>query len=155
MAYIYTNGAWQPNGKIYRQSLNLFDDITEIGFYDDSGVLILNTDTSHSTTYIPVNGITYTVSGLWYSAEDMKNFAVYEWDSSKHWLRRSNRQFPPSTNEITFTIGSDTAYITLQVQTEHGNIMLNTGTTALPYEPYGVIDWYDNNGHDYSSGAWS
>lgn len=32
-------------------------------------------------------------------------------------------------------------------------IMLNSGT-ALPYEPYNVVDWYTNHGHGYSSGAW-
>lgn len=153
--HLYTNGAWTDSGKIYRNSVNLFDNILEEGYYDDQGVLIEETSISHSTTYIPVNGTTYTISGLWYQAGAMANFAVYEWDNDKNWLRRSNRQYPPSSNKITFTVGADTAYITLQIQTIHSNIMLNIGSIALPYEPYNVVDWYTNNGHSYSSGAWS
>lgn len=116
---------------------NLFDNETASGYYNDSGVLVPDSTASHSTTYIPVSKTTYTASGLWYDTIQMANFAVYEWDSNKNWLRRSNRQFPPSSNKITFTIGTDTAYITLQVQSIHGNIMLNTDSKALPYEPYG------------------
>ena len=33
-------------------------------------------------------------------------------------------------------------------------IMMNVGSAALPYEPYNVVDWYANNGHGYTSGAW-
>jgi hypothetical protein len=62
-------------------------------------------------------------------------FAVYEWDANKNWLRRSNRQVPASST-LSFTVGSDTAFFTLQIKTDHGNMMLNTGSTALPYEPY-------------------
>lgn len=120
----------------YGRTANLFDDEIASGYYNDSGVLVSDTTTSHSTTYIPVDGTTYTASGLWYSTSYMSNFAVYEWDNNKNWLRRSNRQYPPSNNEIIFTIGNDTAYITLQIQTNHSNIMLNTGSTALPYQPY-------------------
>ena len=128
----------QPN-ETGDRTRNLFDNETSSGYYNDSGTLVSDSTTSHSTSYIPVNGgATYTASGLWYVAgPGMANFAVYEWDSNKNWLRRSNRQYPPSSNRITFTIGANTAYITLQIQTVHGNIMLNSGSTALPYEPYG------------------
>ena len=119
----------------YGRTANLFDDEIESGFYNDNGELVSDTTTSHSTTYIPVDGTTYTISGLWTSTT---NFAVYEWDTNKNWLRRSNRQVPASST-LTFSIGSDTAFFTLQIKTEHGNIMLNTGSTALPYQPYN--DW--------------
>ena len=116
--------------------VNKFDDICETGYYNDSGVLVTDTMTSHSTTFIPVTTTTYTISGLWYTGGAVPAFAVYEWDNNKQWLRRSNRQYPPSNNKVTFTIGNDTAYITIQVATKHGDIMLNEGSTALPYEPY-------------------
>ena len=133
------NGTPTPDNPIMPQGTgdrteNLFDDVIESGFYNDNGELVPDTTTSHSTTYIPVDGTTYTISGLWTSAT---NFAVYEWDTNKNWLRRSNRQVPASST-LTFSIGSDTAFFTLQIMTNHGNIMLNTGSTALPYEQYGV-----------------
>lgn len=119
---------------------NLFDGAYASGYYNDNGKLLSDLLACHSTTYIPVQaGGTYTASNLWYSAGSMANFAVYEWDSNKNWLRRSNRQYPPHSKIITFSIGNDTAYITLQIQDGSSNIMLNTGSTALPYEPYGYF----------------
>lgn len=134
------------NFKLYHVSKNLFDNEIASGYYDADGNLIEDATTSHSTTYIPTEGgRTYTISGLWYAPGPvgMANFAVYEWDSNKNWLRRSNRQYPTSSNRITFTIGANTAYFTLQIQTTHGNIMLNEGSTALPYEPYSTEVWHD------------
>ena len=146
-ASIITNGGnitpWTIYGNtsvgqsVGEKTANLFDNIVESGYYNDSGVLTPDASTGHSVDYIAVDSTTFTISNLWYNPGFMPAFAVYEWDANKEWLRRSNRQYPPESNTITFSIGNDTKYITLQIATTHGDIMLNTGETALPYEPYG------------------
>lgn len=132
---IYGNSSGAQS--VGEKTANSFDNVVESGYYNDSGVLTPDAATGHTVDYITVDDTTYTISNLWYNPGFMPAFAVYEWDENKEWLRRSNRQYPPETNTITFSIGNDTRYITLQIAVNHGNIMLNTGSIALPYEPYG------------------
>ena len=147
------SGTPTPQNPIYPQetgdkTANLFDENQTFGkgYYDDNGELHIqggSMATEH-TELIPTNGITtFTIKGLWNSTAYTSAFAVYEWDSSKNWLRRSNRTTDVYTNTpITFNIGNDAAYISLQVMTKlsrfnYDYTMLNTGSTALPYEPFG------------------
>jgi hypothetical protein len=115
---------------------NLFDGVIYEGFYNDNGQLVIDTSNGCHTNLIKANTqITYTVSNLWTTSF---NFAVYEWDINKQWLRRTNRQLPPS-DKITFTLNNDCAYFSLQINSnyDYTKLMLNIGSTALPYEPFG------------------
>ena len=157
-ASIITNGGnitpWSIYGNtsggqsVGEKTANLFDKNQTFGagYYDDNGDLHIQTgdNATEHTELIPTNGTTtFTIKGLWTYESGLPAFAVYEWDSSKNWLRRSNRTTVINTETpITFNIGSDTAYISLQVMTklsgfDYATTMLNTGSTALPYEPYG------------------
>ena len=50
--------------------------------------------------------------------------------------------FQASGSTVSFTTGNNTEYIRLQMnQTDTNTVMLNEGSTALPYEPYGT-NWY-------------
>ena len=127
----------------YERTANLYDGQYEPQYYNDNGELTSDPLACHSTTYIPITSTrTFTISNTWYSAQYQAAFAVYEWDTNKNWIRRSNRQNPTSTKTITFTVGNDCVYFTLQIQKDTPNIMLNKGATALPYEPYGNT-WHD------------
>lgn len=147
------NGTPTPDNPIMPQGAgemtkNLFDKSQTFiaGYYDDNGELHIQTGTNATehTELISTDGITtFTIKGLWNYDTGLSAFAVYEWDSSKNWLRRSNRTIDIKENiPITFNIGTDTHYISLQVMTKssgftYDNTMLNTGSTPLPYEPYG------------------
>ena len=116
---------------------NLFDGIINDGYYNDSGSLIIDDSKSGHSNLIKADNTTYTISGLWVN---LPNFAVYEWDDNKQFLRRTNRQ-PPPQSTITFSLNNDAGYFSLQLwnNSERYNpnlIMLNRGSTALPYEPY-------------------
>lgn len=127
----------------YERTANLYDGQYEPQYYNDNSELTSDPFACHSTTYIPISSTrTFTISNTWYSAQYQAAFAVYEWDINKNWIRRSNRQNPTSTKTITFTVGNDCAYFTLQIQKDTPNIMLNKGATALPYVPYGLV-WND------------
>ena len=131
------------------KSKNLFDknQTFGVGYYDDNGELHIQTgdNATEHTELIPTNGITtFTIKGLWDYFSGASAFTVYEWDSSKNWLRRSNRTTDVYTNTpITFDVGNDAAYFSLQVMTKlsgftYDSTMLNTGNSALPYQPYWV-----------------
>jgi hypothetical protein len=126
---------WHPVANVHEKSRNLFDGVIYEGFYNDNGQLVIDTSNGCHTNLIKANTqITYTVSNLWTTSF---NFAVYEWDINKQWLRRTNRQLPPS-DKITFTLNNDCAYFSLQINSsyDYTRLMLNEGSTALPYEPY-------------------
>lgn len=129
------------NFKRYHVSKNLFDGVLHEGFYDNTGQLVIDTSGAYHSDLIRADEATYTISGLW---SGNPYFAVYEWDVNKQWLRRSNRQIP-NGNPITFTLGNNCVYFSLQINSNYNylNIMLNTGLQPLPYEPYDTEVWHD------------
>ena len=115
---------------------NLFDGEVHEGYYNDSGVLVVDdSHVCHSNLIKSNYNTLYTIDGLWINIQ--ANFSVCEWDKNKQFIRRSNRQIP-TQRTITFSIGSDAVYFSIQIYTnyDYSNIMLNTGSTPLPYSPY-------------------
>ena len=100
--------------------------------YGDNGELIDSTDNWYATNYIPVTGgETYIRSIAGVGVGNIYN----EYDNTKTFI---NRRLAGYGNP--FTVGSNTAYITFSINTSTTAIeayMLNTGSTPLPYEPYG------------------
>lgn len=159
--HLYTNGAWKDSGKIYRNSLNIYDK-DNVNFYNAylTSTIWLLADDSRSVK-IPIDGnTTYTLSTI-------DPLAVFRISAS------SNPNLEPTAagviareivrssniNSYTFTTNANDSIIIFQgsfstFETWKNQLMLNLGSTALPYEPYNVVDWYTNHGHDYSSGAW-
>lgn len=137
---------------------NLFSGATiGIGIYSTDGSQYSN-NTGASSDYIALNitgSNTYTISGL---PTNLYSF-VGAYNSSKQFLGRTVAT-GISLRELTassFTSGTpqgtgDIAYIRLTIyenpnvsgtidEVENSNIMLNIGSTALPYEPY-EQGWY-------------
>lgn len=159
--HLYTNGAWTDSGRIYRNSLNLYD-INNVNFYNAylTSTIWLLADDSRSIR-IPVEGnTTYTLSVsealaiFRISASSNPNLEPTAVGVSAREIIRS-----ANINTYTFTTNPNDSIIIFQgsfstFETWKNLIMLTTGSAFLPYEPYNVVDWYTNTGYDYSSGAW-
>lgn len=149
--HLYTNGAWTDSGKIYRNSLNLFDK-NNIRL-DESFSLTPSPDfypnpSLNCSNYLPVvAGKTYLRI---YDAAAVGNI-YYTFDSNFNFLSEQR----PGVG-IPFTISDNVSYIVFNFENtyELNKYMLAESTSVIPYEPYNVVDWYTNNGHGYSSGAW-
>lgn len=125
--------------RIYGQtSRNLFDltKITENKYVYNGG--FNNSTASNISEYIPIsNGLTYTLS--WnvstLSSTNPRQIGIY--DSQKQYLENIqyavNGQF--STSFMVDIMNA--AYIVVTLDKGFQNIMLNTGSNPLPYEPYG------------------
>ena len=113
---------------------NMFDKTTAIQGeqYNENGVLVDAESNWYATDYIPVTGgETYIRSINAYGIGSAYN----EYDSQKNFIAR----YTP-TYGTPFTVGENTAYITFSINSTNTNLndyMLNSGTTAKPYEPHG------------------
>lgn len=155
--HLYSNGAWMDSGKIYRNSLNIFNSEIVQGGIANTGEII--------TSQLRVRSFQTLESGQEYTISTNKRirllFAFY--DTTPISLLADYGSTPPPTLTITMPINANNLGIALcnpdpttQIHPDDDiQIMLNTGSIVLPYEPYNVVDWYTNNGHGYSSGAWS
>ena len=137
-----TTGELSKNFKSLKchKSRNLFDisKITENkyvygGNFNDSTA-------SDISEYISIlNGLTYTLS--WnvstLSSSNQRQIGIY--DNQKQYL--GNIQYSLSGRFLySFTVDiENAAYIVITVDKGLQNIMLNTGTSPLPYEPYGEL----------------
>lgn len=143
--HLYTNGAWTDSGKIYRNSLNLFDEIYP--------------DITTTVQFLPLNvgDGSFTLSS---------NAPRYQGGAILFFLAGNvSSGLSTDTNGVydgvERTVTSIDGYVTIaylirgSVTPTDYETMLNVGNIALPYEPYNVVDWYANNGHGYSSGAWN
>lgn len=173
--HLYTNGAWTNSGKIYRNSNNLFNISAFInGIVMTRGTYTYNADTNTLTITATGNdahtgnGNTYHVSvegGNDYTISWNTNTSVggyvYVFENGL-----TDASHTHSWNSLSLggniTAQNDTTFLILRLGCElsdttkwYSNLMINEGSTALPYEPYNVVDWYTNQGHGYSSGAWS
>lgn len=150
--HLYTNEAWTNSGKIYRNSQNLFNGNERIpgSFYRDTG--IIGTQSNYAISdYIDVTGAeNITISSTSSLGGDA---SVCQFDENYTYISGTKYN---NENTVTLSITSGCKYISMSFKTiEVNNIMVNVGNSALPYEPYNVVDWYTNTGHSYSSGAWS
>ena len=95
----------------------------------------------------------YTISMNSRVASD--NHRVIEWDSNHNFIQQVyNLTGKSGQTSGTFTTSNNVKYITINYVYESStttnpdiNIMLNEGTTSLPYEPYGY-KFYTNAGTD-------
>ena len=146
----YTNGSYTPYGKaielckigtyqdrIFKSSgKNLFDkDNLEHGTISqtDGKTITTNNSISH-TSYISVKPNT-----SYYMSSSVSGLAVryFTYDNNQNFITTGLMTFP-------ITIPSNVYYIRLQLSDSFlVNVMLNEGSTALPYEPYGKV-WYLN-----------
>lgn len=150
--HLYTNGAWTDSGKIYRNSLNLFDTQLTEGYYGASpeNYYQFTSDNKYRSFTMQLPAGTYSITVL--ANESIR-------------LLRVNNDIDGAVN--TTTVDEPFSFIltentTIYVSFRNSDttdsftnltIMLNAGD-PLPYEPYNIVDWYTNNGHGYSSGAW-
>lgn len=150
--HLYTNGAWTDSGWIYRNSENLFDSILIGGIFQDNNFNISGSTTVYKSIKIYLTAGSYTFS--WGNNVNVVRLVI---DGSY------SQPAVTDVNTYTITLTTD-GYVgisfrdTTSESTEWDDttpIMLNVGSTAIPYEPYNIVDWYINHGHGYSSGAWS
>ena len=169
--HLYTNGAWTDSGKIYRNSLNLFNLSNPnvfYGFVNESGNFRSFPNNALVVLNLP-NGI-YTISGFKkYPPDSVVRIVTsnvtpaFDVPVATNVLRPQNTTYTITINDdnyLSIMVCGDSDYnyynnVQTAISANCENLMINAGSTALPYEPYNVVDWYTNNGHDYSSGAWS
>ena len=156
--HLYTNGAWTDSGRIYRNSLNLFNVNIEQGtFSSETALPVPSENRVRTSDYIELTAATYTIA-----FSGAEKIYLYVFDTNNNYIRDESSSFwnnqpfsvvLTNNRKIKFAISkTDNTPLT---PTDVSNIMINRGSTALPYEPYNIVDWYTNNGHSYSSGAWS
>lgn len=80
-------------------------------------------------------------NGFPHSSDDLPWRGVAIYKSDKTYIRRPSNEL---SSALTFTTDNNAAYVRLSCRTygENLDIMLNEGSTALPYEPYGD-PWHD------------
>ena len=158
--HLYSNGAWIDSGKIYRNSLNLFDGVIGI----DNVILNENGNPTPYENYAVSNYIDilpnteYTFSFFHNQSENRTTFTLSTYDAQKSTILPLQIQTINDIQEYTMhiTTSANARYLRINWKKPYDeDMMLIQGNTALPYEPYNVVDWYENNGHSYSSGAWS
>lgn len=163
--HIYTNGAWTDSGRIYRNSLNLFDISTiTLGKYIDSqGQEIESTAQSaqsrlNHTDYIEViSGEPYIYSYV-NGVATANTIALCWLDEQKELISRDTLNVNDSSYKLSAIAPGNAKYCIINFTgypVSDSCLRFNHGSVTLPYEPYNVVDWYTNNGHNYSSGAWS
>lgn len=86
-----------------------------------------------ATGYIPVlPGASYVLSGIVNSSSSVAGYAFYEGD--KTYISGG------ASNVYTFTAPSNAAFVRISLNTEEPDgVMLNAGTVAQPYVPYGAL----------------
>lgn len=161
--HLYTNGAWTDSGKIYEKSLNLFDYLTMSagidGSYLDVDGNVIESSVSSISDYIPVLGGAFVLSKLggvspavclYDSNQDFIYGQAYNTGGGNY---KGNIIVNTNYNAafMRFSYFNETASPTSQ--DDLSQIMISSGISVKPFEPYGLI-WKTNNGHDYSSGAW-
>ncbi|MBO5810848.1 MAG: hypothetical protein J6R32_08500 [Bacteroidales bacterium] len=151
--HLYTNGAWTDGGKIYRNSLNLYNK-TDLSIAVGQRYITVQQSLNPGLYAISFDFISDNTGDnsiiLYNSGSIVVNVSVPAAALRRSIVVNTNNQY---IDEIRFysAVGytpSESYYAEIK------NIMINSGNKKLPYEPYNIIDWYTNTGHDYSSGAW-
>ena len=119
---------------------NLFDRTTAVsGLIKNYGGDINPNENYITSDFILVPAGIYSLSmANGYTGSGTTTNRVCTFDLQKNYVNNvidatGNR---PSNPEYTFTLPSE-CYIRISVRITDANVMLNTGSTALPYEPYG------------------
>ena len=140
--HLYKNGAWTDSGRIYRNSLQILNwALVESGTIDSTTGQPVPWESAKRSDLMYINGF-ITISGF------EGNLRVFTYDNEKNYITNFLYDSPFRLTNSYFRIAGP---LISMVDT----IMINNGRTALPFEPYDVVDWYTNSGHGYSSGAWS
>lgn len=134
---------------------NLFDGLLEAGTINASGNNESSSDRVRTINYIPViPGQSYYLSSNFGTIDSSVNSTIYGrcYDKNKTYVSALT-----ISKNGTFTIPDNIYYFRWQYIVGSGNqttavnthfIMLNEGTTALPYEPYGTDKWYIKDSKD-------
>ena len=141
--------------KKYHVSKNLFDyvnvTIQNGAYVDDNGDIITSGATATVAkilwSWTPVDGQTDYCMG---SESDRPWTRVYFYDNDKNFISRSDANNDNVNTYKSFTTPANCAYINFQEWNgsnplEHlDTVMINEGSTPLPYEPYGdsFKDWF-------------
>ena len=150
--HLYTNGAWTDSGKIYRNSLNFLDPnnvLLNRSFTIDPSPSFINNPNFNCTNFIPVvEGETYLRI---YDGQSIGN-VIYAFNSTSDFIA----EYHPGIG-VPFTIPNGVSFIIFNFENtlDIDKYMLAKTPIVIPYEPYNVVDWYTNNGHNYTSGAWT
>lgn len=127
--------------KRFHVSKNLFDDWYETGvLVNGGGVDSSSAYANYRTTdYISVDTTPYTFSldNTFYSQSSATSSRAAFYDENKNFLSIQFYYNRPERFEQTINIPNNTKYIRLTGRITDENVMLNTGSTPLPYEPYG------------------
>ena len=143
------------NFKRVNESNNLFDENTiEVGYLDvNTGVEVDNSSRRRSG-YIAVDSSTYYSISRQLDKPSTSNFWILGYDENKNGIIDGPDSSKPcaisavdsSTRLFTFQTTPTTKYIRWYVtaNNSYSNIMLNSGSIPLPYEPYGNT-WNDSH----------
>ena len=121
---------------------NLFDKTSSTvnKYLNSSDGSLINSSTSSTSDYIDIkSSTTYIISG--YGTSNYYKVVAY-YNSSKTFI--SANTVTDAINTYSITTPNNAKYLRFHYTTANeSQIMLNEGTTALPYEPYGKV-WYLN-----------
>lgn len=125
-----------PIKSVSSKSDNLFDGIFELGSINGgSGSDQASSNHIRSKNFIAVDSNTYYSFSL---IDGTKAQYVYEYDENYNYVLTSNKVVKNS-----FKTESTTKYIRFRPDSQltdlNAKVMLNKGTTALPYQPYGYV----------------
>lgn len=167
--HLYTKGAWTDSGKIYRNSLNIFDkNSMKYNAYiaASNGLVSSSQNPTTLSAFIPIDSSTqYTISCIsktfryGFTADEiitigstmLPSYNILDYQTLA--FHAVSVTTPDYAKWIVFNYSLQQAEGDTDIVTD--TVMVNLGDTALPPEPYNVVDWYTNRGHGYSSGAWS
>ena len=119
------------------KTANLWDETNAVSGYIKTDGTIGASAASITTGYLPVLSNTdYTIT-LTANVANV-NLLIGYYDSTQTFISRwSSLALEVGSNTITRTTPNNTAYMRITRHTQFTNCMLNEGSTALPYEPYG------------------
>lgn len=116
---------------------NLFNGETELGSYDNNGNKAVNNNCRRTIDFIDVlPNTTYTLS----RSGSIFNCKYLYYDKNKNYISSQvlNSSFTTPDNCYYLNFFSD------QLPSNYANLMINEGSTALPYEPYTDTPTYKN-----------
>ena len=140
------DGTPSPSNIIYpsetgERTENLFDSWGVVGVLTSTGTIDNSSTYANyrTTDYIPVEEGSYTFSldNTVYEQYNNTSSRYAFYDEDKVFINYDISLMRPARFEWTFAAPSNAKYVRLTGRISDDNIMLNTGSTALPYEPYG------------------
>lgn len=136
-----TNFYIDDNGNVVSSNLFNVNDVWRDNIILDNGNYASNP--SFSCFMVTLGVGTYTMSG-WISG----NYVNISTSNSSGQIISTLLQTNTSSSSFTFNVNNSTTFV-FCFSKETNNIMLNSGSSALSYEPFGVT-WFKNEGQNYS-----